>query len=114
VLLAQHVSPKVALDLMLTGRRFSATEALGIGLLSRVVPDDALDDEIDALLAVLAAAAPLAVQQGKQSFWRLLDDGTSVALTAMQEELSRLTETHDAAEGIAAFREHRQPNWQGR
>jgi enoyl-CoA hydratase/carnithine racemase len=114
VLLAQHVSPKVAMDLMLTGRRVGAMEALGMGLLSRVVPDEALDDEVAAVVAALAATAPLAVRQGKQAFWRLLDDRTSAALTAMQEELTRLTQTHDAAEGIAAFREHRAPNWQGR
>jgi enoyl-CoA hydratase/carnithine racemase len=114
VLLAQHVSPKVAMDLMLTGRRVTAAEALAMGLVSRVVPDTALDDEVESVVAGLAAAAPVAVRQGKQSYWQLQDAGTSAALTAMQEQLNRLTQTADAAEGIAAFREHRAPRWQGR
>jgi enoyl-CoA hydratase/carnithine racemase len=112
VLLAQHVSPKVAMDLMLTGRRFAAAEALAIGLLSRVVPDSALDDEIDGLVAGLAAAAPLAVREGKKAFLSLLETGA--ALEQMQERLTALTQTEDVAEGIAAFKERRPPHWQGR
>ncbi len=111
VLLAQHVSPKVAMDLMLTGRRIPAHEALTLGLLSRVVPSAALDDEVETVLAGLAAAAPLAVQQGKQAFRRLYD---LQELTPMQDDLSRLAGSADAAEGIAAFREKRPPQWQGR
>jgi enoyl-CoA hydratase/carnithine racemase len=99
---------------MLTGRRVGAAEASAIGLVSRVVPDATLDDEVEAVVAGLASAAPLAVRQGKRSFWQLQDTGTSAVLTAMQEELTRLTRTEDAAEGIAAFRERRQPRWQGR
>ncbi|MDX6256726.1 MAG: hypothetical protein QOJ11_3060 [Frankiales bacterium] len=112
VLLAQHVSPKVAMDLMLTGRRFDAAEALSIGLLSRVVPDGALDDEVEALVATLAAAAPLAVRAGKAAFLSLLDTGDT--LEQMQQRLTALTETADVAEGLAAFRERRPPQWQGR
>lgn len=112
VLLAQHVSPKVAMDLMLTGRRVGAAEALTLGLVSRVVPDGALDDEVDAVLTQLASAAPLAVRQGKQAFVELLSTGDT--LRAMQDQLTALARTEDAAEGIAAFRERRPPRWQAR
>jgi enoyl-CoA hydratase/carnithine racemase len=112
VLLAQHVSPKIAMDLMLTGRRVPAGEALSLGLLSRVVPADRLDDEVEDVLATLAAAAPLAVQQGKQAYLELLDTGD--ALVRMEERITRLSQSADAAEGIAAFREKRPPHWQGR
>jgi enoyl-CoA hydratase/carnithine racemase len=110
-LLSQHISPKVAMDLMLTGRRFGSAEALRIGLLSRVVPDEGLDAEVDAVVEGLAASAPVAVREGKRAFWSLLDLGTT--LDDMQQRLTALTQTDDAAEGIAAFRERRPPHWQG-
>jgi enoyl-CoA hydratase len=100
------------MDLMLTGRRFAAAEALAIGLLSRVVPDARLDDEVEALVAGLADSAPLAVREGKRAFLSLLDTGDK--LEQMQERLTALTQTDDVAEGIAAFKERRPPQWQGR
>ena len=114
VLLAQHTSPKIAMDLMLTGRRVAGPEALSLGLVSRVAPDSELDDEVDAVLAGLAAAAPLAASRGKAAFWELQSNQTSAALTAMQAQLTLLTQSLDAAEGISAFFGKRQPQWQGR
>jgi enoyl-CoA hydratase/carnithine racemase len=83
-----------------------------MGLISRVVPDEGLDAEVEALVTGLAAAAPVAVREGKRAFWSLLDLGTT--LDDMQQRLTALTQTDDAAEGIAAFREKRPPRWQGR
>ncbi|MDQ3503438.1 MAG: enoyl-CoA hydratase/isomerase family protein, partial [Actinomycetota bacterium] len=67
-LLGRHVSPKQAMELMLTGRRVPAAEALQIGLISRVVEADRLRLEEQALAAALAAKPPLAVQRGKAAF----------------------------------------------
>ena len=108
LLLAEHVSPKVAMDLMLTGRRISAAEALDVGLLSRVVAADRLDTEVEAVVEGLAAAAPLAVRAGKSSF---LARGS---MADMETALTELSRTEDAAEGIAAFREKRPPVWRSR
>ena len=114
VLLAHHTSPKIAMDLMLTGRRVQGPEALALGLVSRVVPDHELDHEVDAVLADLAAAAPLAASRGKAAFWGLQSNQTTAALIAMQAQLTLLTQSTDAAEGISAFFEKRPPQWQGR
>jgi enoyl-CoA hydratase/carnithine racemase len=108
LLLAEHVSPKVAMDLMLTGRRISAQEAWSVGLLSRVVSRDGLDAEVESVIAGLAAAAPLAVRAGKSSF---RERGS---MADMEAALTALSHTEDAAEGIAAFREKRPPVWQWR
>ncbi|MBL7501845.1 enoyl-CoA hydratase/isomerase family protein [Frankia sp. CNm7] len=114
-LLTRHVSPKIAMDLMLTGRRVGAAEARELGLVSRVVPAADLDKEVDELVGALAAKAPVAVRLGKAAFVAASDTPSlPLALTAMQAQLSLLTQTADAAEGVAAFFEKRQPRWTGR
>jgi enoyl-CoA hydratase len=113
-LLAQHVSPKRALEMMLSGRRVPAAEALGMGLVSRVVPAAALADETAALVAALAAKPPVAVRRGKAAFVAALEMPLVPGLEAMQAELSLLNTTEDAAEGVAAFLAKRPPEWKGR
>jgi enoyl-CoA hydratase len=114
-LLSRHVSPKHAMDWMLTGERFDATTAWQAGLVSRVFPAASFDADVAAYVARLAAAAPVAVRLGKQA-WVSASEATSLpaALDAMQAQLSLLTTTKDVAEGIAAFFEKRPPNWSGR
>ena len=114
-LLTRHVSPKHAMDYMLTGERFDARTAQAMGLVSRVIPDADFDATVDAYVAKVAAAAPVAVRLGKAA-WTAAAETTSLpaALEAMQAQLSLLTTTKDVAEGIAAFFEKRSPNWSGR
>jgi enoyl-CoA hydratase/carnithine racemase len=114
-LLARHISPKHAMDRMLMGDRFDARAAYEMGLVSRVFPDDSFDADVDAYVAKLAASPPVAVRLGKAA-WVTATETTPlpVALEAMQAQLSLLTTTKDAAEGIAAFFEKREPNWSGR
>jgi enoyl-CoA hydratase/carnithine racemase len=114
-LLTRHVSPKHAMDYMLTGERFDARTAHVMGLVSRVLPDDGFDAAFDAYVAKVAAAAPVAVRLGKAA-WTAAVETTPLpaALEAMQAQLSLLTTTKDVAEGIAAFFEKRPPQWSGR
>ena len=111
-LLGRHVSPKRAMEMMLSGRRVPAREALEMGLISRVVED--LPGQTDELLAALAAKPPVAVRLGKQAFVAALDSSLPVALEAMQAQLSLLNTTQDAAEGVGAFLAKRTPEWKGR
>jgi enoyl-CoA hydratase/carnithine racemase len=60
--LMREIGPTATRDLVLSCRRFDADEALRSGLLSRIVDDDAVHDEADALAASLAAKAPFAVR----------------------------------------------------
>jgi enoyl-CoA hydratase/carnithine racemase len=114
-LLGRHLSPKHAMDRMLAGDRFDARTAYEIGLVSRVFPDATFAADVDAYVAKLAAAAPVAVRLGKAAWVAATETGPlPIALEAMQAQLSLLTTTRDAAEGIAAFFEKRSPQWTGR
>lgn len=114
-LLARHVSPKHALDWMLTGDRFDARTAWQLGLVSRVFPDASFDAEVEEYVARLAAAAPVAVRLGKAAWIAATEIGPlPQSLEAMQAQLSLLTTSKDVAEGLAAFFEKRPPRWQGR
>jgi enoyl-CoA hydratase/carnithine racemase len=111
-LLGRHVSPKRAMEMMLSARRVPAREALEMGLISRVVED--LPGETDALVTALAAKPPVAVRLGKKAFFAAMDSSLEAGLEAMQAQLSLLNTTQDAAEGVGAFLEKRKPEWKGR
>jgi enoyl-CoA hydratase/carnithine racemase len=114
-LLTRHLSPKHAMDYMLTGERFDARTAYAMGLVSRVFADGDFDAAFDAYVAKVASAAPVAVRLGKAA-WAAAAETTPLptALEAMQAQLSLLTTTKDVAEGITAFFEKRPPRWTGR
>ena len=111
-LLARHVSPKRAMEMMLSARRVPAREAHEMGLISRVVSD--LPAETAALAASLAGKPPVATRLGKAAFKAALESSLEAGLEAMQAQLSLLNTTQDASEGVRAFLEKRTPNWSGR
>jgi enoyl-CoA hydratase/carnithine racemase len=113
-LLGRHVSPKRAMEMMLSARRVPAAEALEMGLLSRVVPSAWLREETESLVAALAAKPPVAVRLGKAAFLAAMETTLAAGLEAMQAQLSLLNTTEDAAEGVGAFLQKRTPEWKGR
>ena len=113
-LLARHVSPKHAMHLMLSAERIDAEAAYRMGLVSRVLPAESFDTDVDGYLAKLAAAPPAAVRLGKAAWLAAEETPLAPALDAMQAQLSLLTTTRDAAEGVAAFFDKRPPNYTGR
>ena len=113
-LVGRHVSPKRAFDLALTGRRIDAATAYDWGLVSRVVPAAGLDAEVAALCEGLVAKSPLVLRVGKAAYYAAEEVALAPALEALQAQLSLLTQSHDAVEGVTAFFQKRPPSFTGR
>lgn len=107
----RSMPPKVALELMLTGRRVDAAEAQRIGFTTRTVAVDRLSGEVAELAAQLAAKAPRALKLGRDSFYDALDLPAHEALAMLHPLLSVVASGDEAKEGITAFTEKRNPNW---
>jgi enoyl-CoA hydratase/carnithine racemase len=100
-----------AFDLLFTGRRFEAPEAAAMGLVSRVVPGNALDAEANALAASFAAKPPVAMRLGRAAFMRANDLDYRRSVANAVEDFCNLATTPEAQEGLAAFLEKRDPAW---
>jgi enoyl-CoA hydratase/carnithine racemase len=112
--LLRSMPPKKVLELQATGRRVAADEAERIGFVTRVVPVDELDAAVDELAFSLASKSPLVLRWGRDAFYRVLEMDADSALDYLQGMLSVHTLSEDAAEGVAAFAEKRDPQWKGR
>lgn len=100
--------------MLLLGEKVTGSEAADWGLIHSAVPADDLDTEIDALLAQLTAGPTVAIGLAKQA----IAYGQHATLSqSLNQELSNLElscRTSDFKEGLAAFRERRNPDFQGR
>ena len=105
---------KLALELMLTGRRLSAAEAHTWGFVNRVVPRSELDGAVAELTSELASKSPLISALGKRSFYRAEDMAFEDALEYLAGMLTVCLESEDTVEGITAFLQKRKPEWKGR
>jgi enoyl-CoA hydratase/carnithine racemase len=103
-----------ALELILTGEPIDADEARRIGLVSRVVPPHELQKAAEELAAAILKGAPIAVRYGKEAVHQGLELPFAEGVRLEADLALLLHTTADRAEGIRAFHEKRQPEFQGR
>ncbi|HVX19324.1 MAG TPA: enoyl-CoA hydratase-related protein [Acidimicrobiales bacterium] len=113
-LLPRLVGVARAKELLLLGRELSGAEAAEWGLIHRAVPEADLDEAVDELVGRLAAAPTVAVGLTKRCINRALDSSLLHALEGEANALELSSRTGDFREGLAAFRENRPAQFEGR
>jgi len=103
-----------ALHLLLTGETIDAREALRIGLVSKVVPQDQLLREAEQMLRTILANGPLAVKLVIEAVHRGLEMTLEEGLELEADAFGLVAATEDMKEGLTAFLEKRPPKFQGR
>ena len=111
VALSRAVSPKHAMEMLLTGIPISAKTAQEWGLVNRVVPADQLEDTVMQLARHIARASSYTLAIGKQAFYRQLQVDRPAAYEMAQRTMVENLLAYDAQEGITAFLEKREPEW---
>jgi enoyl-CoA hydratase/carnithine racemase len=112
-LLVRRVGRSAAKDLVLTGRRVDAAEALRLGLADRVVPRAELPAAARGLAAEIAGNAPTAVRLAKWAIDLGADLAQEAAMEVEDQAWRRAVLSDDRREGIAAWVEGRDPRWPG-
>jgi enoyl-CoA hydratase len=110
-MLAHLAGPAVAAELLLTGARFPAEDALRMGIVQRVVTAASLEDETRALAAMVAANAPLSLRATKASLRAVAG---RLPVDDARARIEEAWASADAAEGPRAFAQKRPPRFEGR
>ena len=114
VALSRAVPRKQAMEMLLTGDMVAAEEAVRLGLINRAVAGAALEEETLALARKIASKSPLTLKIGKEAFYRQIEYGLVKAYAYASQVMTTNMLARDAEEGIDAFIEKRDPEWQGR
>ncbi len=113
VALSRNLGRKAAFEMLVTGQFISADEALAKGLVNRVVDAEALDAEIESLVASIVAKPRAAIALGKQLFYRQLEIGIAAAYEEAGKTMACNMMESSALEGVQAFIDKRTPDWSG-
>ncbi|MGE0624199.1 MAG: enoyl-CoA hydratase-related protein [Pseudomonadales bacterium] len=101
-----------AADVLMSGRIFTAEEALAMGIVSKVLPKDKLVDAALTMANDYANTAPASVALTKRLLWKGLDSSVEEMMRAEWKPFAWLGNQPDAREGIQSFLEKRAPAWQ--
>ena len=113
-LIVRNAPRKLAVEMMLTGRKLSAQEAKEAGMVSVLAAADLFDAKVDEMVATLASKSPAILRLGLEAFHTMSDMDMEEALRYLHSCLTLNTLAEDAAEGVMAFIQKRDPEWKGR
>ena len=115
VILLHVIGHKRALEMILTGEPLSAEDAQRLGLVSRVVPEEKLQEEVGAVLAKITDQSAPVLQMAKRVLYETIGLPLAGALKkSVNIYLNQLMDLDDAQEGLRAAVEKRKPVWKNR
>jgi enoyl-CoA hydratase len=112
--LTRAVGKALAMDVILSGRRLSAQEAVAAGLVARVVAEGTWLEEAKRVAHEIAEKGPVATRLAKESVDRAFETTLTAGLEAERRALYLAFASEDAKEGLTAFTEKRKPEFKGR
>jgi enoyl-CoA hydratase len=112
--LARYVGFGRAMEMVLTARHLDAEEAYRIGLVNKVVPLENLMEETKKLIGTIINKSPLAIQYAKEAVNRSMEVGVYEGMAHESYLHALACATEDKKEGVAAFLEKRQAQYQGK
>ncbi len=113
VALSRSLARKHAMEMLLLGEMVPAADAARMGLVNRVVPAGSASAEAHRLAAIVASKSPHTVRIGKRAFHEQAEMGLDAAYAHASAVMVENMLARDAAEGIGAFMEKREPSWVG-
>lgn len=109
--LVRNVPPKIAMEMLLTGRPISAQKALMAGLINAVVPEAQLDEAIKQYTDAILTSSRQVIALGKREFYEQLNLDEADAYSRAVNIMTSNATMPDAQEGISAFLEKRPAQW---
>jgi len=113
-LVADHLPPAIALELLLTGNPLDAKRAYELGFLNRLVEKDEVENEAYKFAESICQNAPVSVRRTKDLFYKSWEMNKSQSLDRAYIISEQLRKMEDCKEGVQAFKEKRKPQWKER
>ena len=113
VAISRNVSPKHAMEMLLSGEFIDAEQAARTGLINAAVSAEELNERVMHFATRIASKSPLTVRIGKTAFYQQLPMPLADAYAFTSRVMTDNMQTHDAREGIDAFMAKRDPEWRG-
>lgn len=109
--LPRIIGVRKTMELALLGDRFDSAEALEMGLVNRVVPDESFDEEVAKLAGKIASGPPAALARTKELVYGSMESDMTTQLDREQESFLRCADSDEFKEGVSAFLDKRRPDF---